>query len=69
MDIGIKSLNCLKKRFDFSEVEEHCFGLQNVPQNLKSVTTTKIFGFLFKFFQRQLSQYVQNNTMHLNLER
>ena len=28
----------------------------------------KIFGFLFGFFQRQLSQYVQNNTMHLNLE-
>ena len=32
-------------------------------------TTTKFFGFLFEFFQRQLSQYVQNNTMHLNLER
>ena len=30
---------------------------------------TKIFGFLFEFFQGQLSQYVQNNTLHLNLER
>ena len=35
----------------------------------ESGTMTKIFSFLFEFFQHELSNSVFGNTMHENLER